>query len=218
MDESSATPDIFARLEPTIGVGVGAADIIAGVGDAEAILALGESLIAPAVMGNGTGDLLSIWFSAGCCTIAPLLRDEVDAVLKAGLAAGVSKIEAIGLRGAGVLLTLPRGGSTGLSEPHWLRIGVSRWFVEDKTLEELSCQLRPSLPSGLLSSVLLLLLLRALFRLLLTVVLMLEDVPVTRSVNVLFWSLRSSNELLLGTAKGYKVSKFACYLMSMTTL
>lgn len=125
---------------PAIGVGVGA--VAAGVGETEVRLALGESgsTVLMAADCWGSGDL----FIRLLVTLALLLSEEVEAVLKAGLATGVSKIEAIAFI-AGVLLTLLRG-STGLNEQHWFRIGVSRWFVE-----ELSCQLMTSLPNGLLS-------------------------------------------------------------------
>lgn len=95
--------------------------VVVGGGEALVKLLFGESLkIALAVGGRGTGDLFINWLTAAVL----LLRDDVEAVLKAGLAAGVSNTEAIGFIMAGVLFTLLRG-STGLSE-HWFKIGVSR--------------------------------------------------------------------------------------------
>lgn len=97
------------------GVGVAVAkEVRAGEGDVEARLTLG---VTRAEWDTGTGDLFIMGPAA-------LPRDEVDAVLKTGLAAGVSKIEAIVTATGGVLVTLLRG-KTGLSEQHWLRMGVS---------------------------------------------------------------------------------------------
>lgn len=87
-------------------------------------LAFGE-LVTDAVIGfTGTGDLFNI---GG----APLLSDDVDAVLKAGLAAVVPKID-VPVDGAGVLMTTDETlvlGSTGLRLQLLFKIGVSLLFV-----------------------------------------------------------------------------------------
>ena len=159
-------------------------------------------------MGNGTGERV------GTGGRLALPRDELEALLKAGLAAGVSKIDAIVPR-AGVLLTLLRGGRTGLREQHWFKMGVSRWFCTDRTLDELSCQLLPSLPSAVLSSMLDILLLLDIAHVVVLVVvvvvveLLFAPVVITRSERLWpFCSFRSSSELLFVTVINGKLIRF----------
>jgi len=146
-------------------------------GEADATLVLGEPVFGVIVEFIGIGDL----FTAG---VDAFPKEDVEAVLKAGLAAdgGVPKAPTLEETGAGVLMTTGVGafvlGRTGLKLLA-LRMGVSLWF-DARTGDADSCQLGPTwfkLSSSFLSLLLLLLILGP------------------------FCSLISSNELLFVTEK-----------------
>ena len=103
------------------------------------MLALGELVTEAAIGCTGIGDLFKL-------AVIPLLKEEFEAVLKAGLVPEVPNAE-IPVEAAGVLITTVETfvlGRTGLRLQLLLRIGVSLWFLA-RIGEEDSFQLMPGL-------------------------------------------------------------------------